>query len=62
MDIDKKKVKRVMRQYLEDCRDNRTGEINHTLLAETAAAELELYENEDYDIPEEVFEIALEFN
>jgi hypothetical protein len=42
----------------DDC-----GEINYTLLAETAASEFELYENGDYDdavIPEWVFDLSVD--
>lgn len=61
--MDHKKIKRVMRQHINECRDSSTNELNHTLLAERAADILDLYvDHENYDIPEEVFEIAAEFN
>lgn len=50
-----------MRKYVENCRDPKTGEVDHTKLAEMVADEMNLYEDADYTIPEEVFEIALEF-
>lgn len=59
MILPKNKILSFMRSHRDDVRDNRTGEINHTLLAEMAANELDLYENE-FDIPEEVFELALQ--
>jgi len=59
MILPKNKILSFMRSHREYVRDNRTGEINHTLLAEMAANELNLYEN-DFDIPEEVFELALQ--
>lgn len=49
-----------MKSHLNDVRDHRTGEINHTLLAEMAADSLNLYVD-DFEIPEEVFELALNF-
>jgi hypothetical protein len=48
-----------MKSHCEEVRDNVTGEINHTLLAEMAANQFDLYENDDFDIPEELFELAL---
>jgi hypothetical protein len=62
MILPKNKILSFMRSHLGDVRDNRTGEINHTLLAEMAANELNLYLNDNYDIPEEVFELATKFN
>lgn len=55
-------VRAHMRKNIFSCRDNRTGEVNHTLLAEMTAADLNLYFGPEEDIPEQVFEIALEFN
>jgi len=55
-------IRRVMRREVENCRDRITGEVNHTQLAETAANELNIYENtRDYTIPEYVFDLATEF-
>jgi hypothetical protein len=62
MILPKNKIISFMKSHLDDVRDNRTGEINHTLLAEMAANELDLYLNDDYDIPEEVFDLALKFS
>jgi len=62
MILPKNKILSFMRSHLDDVRDSRTGEINHTLLAEMAANELDLYLNDDYDIPEEVFDLALKFS
>lgn len=58
----KAQIKSVMRMHVEDCRDKRTGEINHTRLAEMASYELDLFVGHDYDIPELVFELATEFS
>ena len=60
--LPKNKIISFMRAHCEDVRDKRTGEINHTLLAEMAANELNLFENDDYDIPEEIFDLALNFS
>lgn len=62
MYINKNKVRACMKKNIESCRDNRTGEINHTLLAEMTAADLNLYDGPEEEIPEQVFELALEFN
>jgi len=57
--LDKSRVKRWMKLRIEDYVDRRTGEANTTELAESAAAEFNLYENtRDYKIPEDVFELA----
>lgn len=61
MKFNKNKVKSYMKMYVEDCRDRVTGEVNHTLLAEVTASNHNLY-GRNYSIPEEVFEIALNFN
>lgn len=43
-------------------RDDRTGELNHTRLAEEAANSLDIYvEKRDYTIPQELFDLASEF-
>lgn len=55
-------VRAHMKKNVESCRDYRTGEVNHTLLAEMTAADLNLYFGTEEEIPEKVFEIALEFN
>jgi len=39
---------------------NDCGEINCTLLAENCCEELDGYEGEDYDIPEEFYDLAVE--
>ena len=57
----KAQIRSVMRMYLGDCRDAKTGEINHTRLAEMAAYDLDLFEGHDYDVPELAFELAAEF-
>lgn len=51
-----------MRSLVEGCRDSKTGEVNHTLLAERAADQLDIYLGDDYEIPEEVFDIAASFD
>lgn len=58
--LPKNKILSFMKSHLEDTRDHRTGEINHTLLAEMAADNLNLYVD-DFEIPEEIFELALQF-
>lgn len=55
-------VRKTMRTFLEDCRDQKTGEINCTKLAEQAAHALDIYVGKNYDIPEEVFELAFELS
>ena len=60
MHLPKNKILSFMKSHLEDVRDFRTGEINHTLLAEMAADSLNLY-IDDSEIPEEIFELALNF-
>jgi hypothetical protein len=55
------KIKATMRRLAPDCVDKDTNEINCTKLAENTAAALNLYEDdEDYTIPEEVFDLAVE--
>lgn len=58
----KKQIKNAMQRHVEECRDPRTGELNHTLLAEQVADELDLYVGDDYEIPEEVFDLATDFD
>ncbi len=58
----KKQIKTAMQRHVEECRDPRTGEVNHTLLAEQVADELDLYVGDDYEIPEEVFDLACDFD
>jgi hypothetical protein len=58
----KAQIKNIMKLHVKDCKDYLTGEVNHTLLAEKAANDLNLYIGSDYKIPEIVFDIALEFN
>lgn len=60
--INQNKVRAHMKKNIESCRDPRTGEVNHTLLAEMTAADLDLYVGSEEEIPERVFEIAAEFN
>ena len=54
-------VRANMKKNVKTCRDPRTGEVNHTLLAEMSAADLNLYGQDD-EIPDQVFQIATEFN
>jgi hypothetical protein len=59
----KVQIKAVMIVHVEECRDKLTGEVNHTQLAELAAEDLDVYiDHMDYGIPQEFFEIALDFN
>ena len=53
------KVKAYMLRHYVDCVDSVTGLLNHTELAENAACALNLYCGNN-DIPDEVFEIAIE--
>lgn len=53
-------VKNWMREHTHLYRCERTGELNHTRLVQEAACALNLYVD-GYDIPENVFEIAEEF-
>lgn len=62
MIMNKNKIKSTMRKNLQHCRDSFTREINYTLLAEMTAADLNLYVGHDQEIPEIVFELALEFS
>jgi len=57
-------VRKWMARNKERFVDELTGELNHTRLAEEAANELNLYNDEGgYDsIPEEIFEIAADFS
>lgn len=57
----KAQIKNIMKLHVEDCRDNFTGEVNYTLLAEKTANDLNLYVGSEYTIPEIVFEIALNY-
>ena len=59
--ISEDKIRKCMKRLAEDCRDRITSEMNVTLLAENACQELDAYDGDDCDIPEEFFEIALEF-
>jgi hypothetical protein len=51
-----------MRRYVDECRDPATNEVNHTLLAEKTADELNAYTGDDFEIPEQFFEIAATFS
>ena len=53
-------IRARMRKNVEECRDNRTGEVNHTMLAEMTCGDLDAFGSED-EIPEEFFETAIEF-
>jgi hypothetical protein len=51
-----------MKTHVEECRDKITGEVNHTKLSEMTADELNIFvDYVDYQIPQEIFEISLEF-
>jgi hypothetical protein len=55
------KVRRWMRENAHLYRDDRTNELNQTRLAEEAANVLNLFSDKrDFNIPEEVFELAAE--
>ncbi len=55
-------VRSTMRTFLEECRDSKTGEINCTQLAEKTACALDIYVGKAFDIPEEVFDLAVELS
>jgi hypothetical protein len=55
-------VRNTMRTFLEDCRDSKTGEIDCTKLAEQTAYALDIYAGKNHDIPEEVFDLAVELS
>lgn len=50
----------MMDDLIQDCRDDITGDTNHTLLAETACQELNAY-MPNGDVPDRFFELALQF-
>lgn len=59
--MDKVKIKKWMKNNIENHRDPITNEICATTLAEEAAQTFDLYEDDvEYVIPEEVFEISAE--
>lgn len=58
---DKNTVKKWMRMHLDEYTEG-SGEINYTKMVEDAAMEFDLYEGEDAEIPEWVFETATEFD
>lgn len=60
--LESPRVMKYMRYYMDKCRDPKTNELNHTLLAETVANELDLYEGDNFDIPEELFEVAASYD
>lgn len=59
--MNEKKIRQWMKNNSQTCRDNLTGEMNNTMLAEQAAEEFDLYEGDECKIPDEVFDIAAEF-
>lgn len=61
--MDTESIKKHMVKLLSEgqCIDKRTGEVNYTELAETTADHLDLYVDDvDFEIPEEVFDLAVE--
>ena len=58
--LSKQKITQHMISIVVECEDPLTGEVSRTSLAEQAAEYFNCYENEDYDIPEELFEWAQE--
>lgn len=60
--MDKSKATQWMRNALKyDLDDyNYFGEVNCTKLAENCANELDLYEDDEYTIPELLFDLAVE--
>ncbi len=55
----KRKVKGYMFLNIQDHLDH-NGELNCTQLAEYAASDLEYYLNDDLDIPEWIFDLAVD--
>jgi hypothetical protein len=55
-------VRNTMRTFIEECRDSTTREIDCTKLAEQTAHALDIYSGNNYDIPEEVFDLAVELS
>ena len=58
--MNKKLVTQWMKENYEDCMDWTCNVLNTTLLAETAADVFSLYENDQYDISEEVYDWAVD--
>lgn len=54
-----KHIRSTMKALVPECTDPKTGEVNATLLAEETCCALDLYEGDN--IPERLFELALEF-
>lgn len=52
-------AKKWMLENLSDEKYNDCNELNSTLLAEDCADDLDMYEGDDFDIPEELFELAV---
>ena len=58
-----RKVRNYMRQDIDNCVESDTGEVNCTKLAENAAAQFNLYEDDaTCTIPEWVFDMAVDVN
>ena len=55
-----KDIRKVMKKLSTSCRDNTTGEMNYTLLAESACADLDAYVGDN--IPDTFFDLAIEFD
>ena len=61
MKLNKTLIRKTMLTFIRECRDNKTGELNHTKLAELTADTLGIYVNDTtYEIPIELFDLALE--
>jgi len=54
------KVKAYMAGVFPDHVDPHTDELNTTMLAEGAAMKFDLYYGEDYEIPQDLFDWAIE--
>ena len=61
--LNERLIRSKMNKFAKECRDASTGEVDHTLLAEAVANDLDLYDDDDdFAVPDRVMQIAKEFN